>query len=89
MKSAAAMGRIGASAVAAAALCAASCSIFRGAVNASPDLRWWLFSNFGAQKMCPEMLKRGAPLRLTPNGNTIGRFFPTTCNYTLSDPQQP
>lgn len=66
----------------------AGCGIFRGAVNASPGIRWWLFSTFGAEKMCPEMLKRGAPLRLTPNGNTIGRFFPTTCRYTLSDEQQ-
>jgi hypothetical protein len=59
--------------------CAIGCSIFRGAVNASPDLRWWLFSNFGAQKMCPEMLKRGAPLQLVPGGDTLGRFFPTAC----------
>jgi hypothetical protein len=79
MKNAGAMRCIGANAVAAAALCAASCSIFRGAVNASPDLRWWLFSNFGAQKMCPEMLKRGAPLQLVPGGDTLGRFFPTAC----------
>jgi hypothetical protein len=64
------------------------CGIFRGAVNASPGIRWWLFSTFGAEKMCPEMLKRGAPLRLTPNGNTIGRFFPNACRYTLSDSQQ-
>lgn len=64
------------------------CGLFRGAVNASPGLRWWLFSTFGAEKMCPEMLKRGAPLRLTPNGNTIGRFFPNSCRYTLSDSQQ-
>lgn len=66
----------------------AGCGLFRGAVNASPGIRWWLFSTFGAEKMCPEMLKRGAPLRLTPNGNTIGRFFPTVCRYTLSDAQQ-
>jgi hypothetical protein len=64
------------------------CGLFRGAVNASPGIRWWLFSTFGAEKMCPEMLKRGAPLRLTPNGNTIGRFFPNACRYTLNDAQQ-
>lgn len=67
---------------------AAGCGLFRGAVNGSPGIRWWLFSTFGAQKMCPEMLKRGAPLRLTPNGNTIGRFFPNACQYTMNDSQQ-
>lgn len=66
----------------------AGCGLFRGAVNASPGIRWWLFSTFGAEKMCPEMLKRGAPLKLVPNGNTIGRFFPNNCHYTMSDQQQ-
>lgn len=54
-------------------------------VNASPNLRWWLFSNFGVGQLCPEMLKRGAPLRLTPNGNTIGRFFPDACRHEVND----
>ena len=42
--------------------CGAGCPCVRSAVNASPELRWWLFSNFGASKICPEMLKRGVPL---------------------------
>ncbi|MCA9598948.1 MAG: hypothetical protein KC776_36805 [Myxococcales bacterium] len=64
------------------------CPCVRSAVNASPGLRWWLFSNFGAQRMCPEMLKRGAPLKLDPAGNTIGRFFPTTCTHEVHDETQ-
>jgi hypothetical protein len=75
--------RASASALVAAGLSA--CALFRSAVNASPSLRWWLFSNFGAEKMCPEMLKRGAPLRLVPNGNTIGRFFPASCQSEVND----
>lgn len=69
-------------------LLAGSCGLFRGAINSSPGIRWWLFSNFGAQRMCPEMLKHGAPLNFTPGGNTIGRFFPTTCTTDVSDERQ-
>jgi len=64
------------------------CPCVRDAVNASPGLRWWLFSNFGAQRVCPEMLKRGTPLKLTPTGNTIGRFFPEQCNFQVNDQAQ-
>jgi len=64
------------------------CPCVRSAVNASPGLRWWLFSNFGAQRMCPEMLKRGVPLKLVPNGNTVGRLYPEQCNYQVNDQAQ-
>ena len=64
------------------------CGLFRGSVNASPELRWFLFSNFGAQRMCPEMLKRGAPLKLAANGNAIGRFFPERCTAQVNDAAQ-
>lgn len=64
------------------------CPCVRGAVNASPGLRWWLFSNFGAQRMCPEMLKRGAPLKLVPDGPTVGRFFPSRCQHVVNDATQ-
>jgi hypothetical protein len=64
------------------------CPCVRGVVNASPGLRWWLFSNYGAQRMCPEMLKRGAPLRLTPDGPTVGRFFPSRCQHVVNDARQ-
>jgi hypothetical protein len=64
------------------------CPCVRNAVNASPGLRWWLFSNFGAQKICPEMLKRGVPLKLDPAGNTVGRYFPTQCTHEVHDDRQ-
>jgi hypothetical protein len=61
------------------------CPCLRGPINASPGLRWWLFSNFGAQRACPEMLKKGASLKLSPDGNTIGRFFPSRCQHEVHD----
>src|ERR1044071_9535068 len=69
-------------------LCTTSCGLFKGPVNASPELRWWLFSNFGAQRMCPEMLKRGAPLKHSATGNAIGRFFPERCSNQVNDAAQ-
>lgn len=62
-----------------------ACSLFRGAVNDSPAIRWWLFSNFGANRMCPEMMKHSAPLRLAPNGNVIGRLFPNGCQHRVDE----
>jgi hypothetical protein len=64
------------------------CPCLRGPVNASPALRWWLFSNFGAGRMCPEMLNRSAPLRLPPNPNAVGRLFPEQCQTTVNDAAQ-
>lgn len=62
------------------------CPCVRGAVNASPDLRWWLFSNFGASKVCPEMKKRGVPLKLASLGAaSVGRFFPRDCRVDVDD----
>jgi hypothetical protein len=61
------------------------CPCFRDPINASPEIRWWLFSNFGAQRICPEMQKRAAPLRLAPNPNAVGRFFPEQCQTTVND----
>lgn len=60
----------------------------RSFVNSSPNLRWWLFANFGADQLCPEMLKRGAPLKLNPSGNTIGRFYPQACSHELNQSAQ-
>ena len=67
---------------------ASGCGLFRGSVNASPELRWFLFSHFGAQRMCPEMLKRGMPLKLVPTGNAIGRFFPERCTTQVNGAAQ-
>jgi hypothetical protein len=67
----------------------AGCPCVRSAVNASPELRWWLFSNFGASKICPEMLKRGIPLKLQALGaSSVGRFFPNQCNAQVDDTRQ-
>jgi hypothetical protein len=64
------------------------CGWLKGPVNASPSLRWWLFSNFGAQRLCPEMMKRSAPLRLMQGGNAVGRFFPDGCNTNVNNATQ-
>jgi len=69
-------------------LLATSCGWLKGPVNASPALRWWLFSNFGAQRMCPEMMKHSAPLRLVQGGNAVGRFFPDSCNTNVNNATQ-
>ena len=61
------------------------CALFRSAVNDSPAIRWWLFSHYGADRMCPEMQRRTAPLRLTPGGSVIGRLFPTSCQSQIDD----
>src|SRR5690349_1532445 len=57
------------------------CPCLRSAVNASPEVRWWLFSNFGASKVCPEVQKRGVPIKLGAlgGGASVGRFFPREC----------
>ncbi len=70
------------------AVAGVGCPCLRGPINASPALRWWLFSNFGAQRICPEMLKHSAPLRLAPGSNAIGRFFPEQCQSTVNDAAQ-
>ncbi|MFO0667740.1 MAG: hypothetical protein U0174_27555 [Polyangiaceae bacterium] len=62
------------------------CPCVRSTVNNSESLRWWLFSNYGAQRMCPEMLKRGVPLKLAALGNaSVGRFFPQQCQVQVDD----
>lgn len=68
------------------ALVGVGCPCARSAVNASPELRWWLFSNFGASKICPEVLKRGIPLKLPQLGAaSVGRFFPAHCHVEVDD----
>jgi hypothetical protein len=63
----------------------AACGLFRSAINDSPSIRWWLFSSFGASQMCPEMLKRSAPLRLISGGHVIGRLFPNACQHRVDE----
>ncbi len=69
-------------------LAVSSCGLFRSHVNSSPELRWWLFSHFGAGKICPEMLSRGMGLHLTQGSNSQGRFFPNACNAQVNDTTQ-
>ena len=58
----------------------------KSTVNNDPALRWWLFSNFGASKVCPEMLTRGVPIKLALLGpDNIGRFFPSQCAVHVDD----
>ncbi len=51
---------------------------------AGDGMRWRLFSAYGVPQMCPELLSRGVPLSLTPNGNTVGRFFPSRCSHQVN-----
>jgi len=57
-------------------------------VNNDPDLRWLLFSRFGANRVCPELLKTSVPIRLQDRGPATGRFFPKTCNTTIDGARQ-
>jgi len=61
------------------------CPCVRSAVNANEGLRWWLFSNFGASRICPEVLKRGVPIKLGFDTHSIGRFFPQQCQVRVDD----
>ncbi len=60
----------------------------RGPINASPGLRWWLFSNFGASRICPEMLKQGVGLQMQSRGPVVGRYFPNQCSVDVDDDRQ-
>lgn len=65
-----------------------ACGLFRSSVNSSPGLRWWLFSNFGAQQICPKVLASGIGLRLNGADDVIGRFFPNRCDQRIDDTRQ-
>lgn len=80
--------RVGPWSLCLALLAVPSCAWFRSTVNDSPSLRWWLFANFGAQKVCPKILSSGAPLRIEPNGPIIGRFFPSECQQRINEATQ-
>jgi hypothetical protein len=65
------------------AILVAALSGCAGIVNNNPDLQWFLFSRFGANRVCPEMLKTSVPIRLEDRGPATGRFFPMTCNVSI------
>jgi len=69
-------------------LAVSGCAWFRSSVNNSPGLRWWLFSNFGAQKICPQVLSSGIGLRLIAGDDIVGRFFPNRCEQHVDDNRQ-
>lgn len=73
--------------VALVALCV-SASGCTGIINNNPELRWKLFSLFGASKICPEMLKKGVSLRLQDRSPGIGRFFPMQCDAKVDNSRQ-
>jgi hypothetical protein len=54
-----------------------------GILNNNPDLRWFVFSRFGASRVCPEMLKTSVSIHLEDRAPGVGRFFPMTCNATV------
>lgn len=65
---------------------AAGCPCVSSVVNASDGLRWWLFSGWGAERMCPELLQHGGvALRLGESAAATGRFFPNQCSHRVDD----
>ena len=67
---------------------AVGCPCVDDTINASPWLRWKIFAMFGAGRLCEEMTKRGAPLRLADGTPVIGRFFPAACQSVTNDDRQ-
>jgi hypothetical protein len=67
---------------------AVGCPCVDDTINSSPWLRWKIFAMFGAGRLCEEMTKRGAPLRLADGAPVIGRFFPSGCQSVLNDDRQ-
>jgi hypothetical protein len=59
------------------------CSGCAGILNNNPDLRWFVFSHYGASRVCPELLKTSVPVHLQDRGPTTGRFFPSSCNVHI------
>jgi hypothetical protein len=67
---------------------AVGCPCVDDTINSSPWLRWKIFAMFGAGRLCEEMTKRGAPLRLADGAPVIGRFFPSGCQSVINDDRQ-
>lgn len=69
------------------AIAGVGCPCIRGPINASETARWYLFAAFGANQICPELLKRGVPVRSATIGSrgSIGRFFPQQCRVEVDN----
>jgi hypothetical protein len=62
------------------------CAWFRSTVNDSPGLRWWLFSNFGAQQVCPKVLSLCVWIRVDPSLVDSSRTSASSALMTLAKP---
>jgi hypothetical protein len=68
---------------------AVGCPCIESTVNENPWLRWKIFAAYGAGRLCGEMTKRGAPLRLAGDGTpVIGRFYPSACQSVTNEDRQ-
>jgi hypothetical protein len=67
---------------------AVGCPCVDDTINSSPWLRWKIFAMFGAGRLCDEMTKRGAPLRLADGVPVVGRFYPSACQSVTNDDRQ-
>jgi len=55
-------------------------------INRDPNLRWWVFKTYGANRICPEILKQSLALRLTGESSpAIGRYFPSSCTTSINE----
>src|SRR5258705_8676461 len=61
-------------------------AIMPGVINRTDNksLRFALLK-YGLESFCQEMTKRGAPLRLSDDQPSVGRFFPQRCDTRLID----
>jgi hypothetical protein len=67
---------------------AVGCPCVDDTINSSPWLRWKIFAAFGAGRLCDEMTKRGASLRLADGQPVIGRYYPSACQSVTNDDRQ-
>jgi hypothetical protein len=67
------------------AIAATGCPCAGVILNNDPNLRWWAFKTWGAQRVCPEMLKSSVPLRWQEGQAVAGRYFPTSCTHSIND----
>jgi hypothetical protein len=72
----------------ASAFTAVGCPCVDDTINSNPWLRWKIFAAYGAGRLCSEMTKRGAPLRLADGAPVIGRFYPNACQSVTNDDKQ-
>src|SRR3954470_5314367 len=61
-------------------------AIMPGVINRTDNksLRFALLK-YGLESFCQEMTKRGAPLKLSDDQPSVGRFFPQRCDTRLMD----